>query len=186
MTACAACAYQPARTLLSDTATAIMAVITAMTFSASGAAPTPIYQIYQAALALTPFTLTIIFAAYVLNLLFALLTFGSISDHIGRRPAILAALSLNITAMIMFVMADSAAGLIAARSVQGFATGLATAALGAAILDTSKTRGPVLNSVTAFGGLTAGSLGAVPLRSAPSCRSRKHMNARVSSRPSIS
>src|SRR5262249_57033987 len=49
--------------------------------------------------------------------------------------------------------------LIAARAVQGFATGLATATLGAAIMDTDRSRGPVLNSITAFFGLTVGSLG---------------------------
>jgi MFS family permease len=61
--------------------------------------------------------------------------------------------------MIMFISGDSAATLIVARVVQGFATGLATATLGAAIMDTDKSRGPVLNSITAFIGLTAGSLG---------------------------
>jgi len=49
--------------------------------------------------------------------------------------------------------------LIAARAVQGFATGLATATLGAAIMDTDRRRGPVLNSITTFIGLTVGSLG---------------------------
>ena len=49
--------------------------------------------------------------------------------------------------------------MIVARIVQGFATGLATATLGAAIMDTDRSRGPVLNSITAFIGLTAGSLG---------------------------
>jgi len=43
--------------------------------------------------------------------------------------------------------------------VQGFATGLATTTLGAAILDVDRGRGPVLNSLTAFAGLTVGSLG---------------------------
>jgi MFS family permease len=143
--------------------TTVVAVIAAMTFSASGAAPTPLYHQYQESFGLTPFTVTIIFASYVLSLLAALLTVGSLSDYIGRRPAILAALALNIAAMVMFMAADSAIALIAARAVQGFATGLATATLGAAILDTDRSRGPVLNSVTAFGGLTAGSLGAAVL-----------------------
>jgi MFS family permease len=118
------------RLLLSNLATTIMTVITAMTFSASGAA------------------------------LGALLTVGSLSDFIGRRPAILAALALNIVAMAMFIFADSAVALIAARAVQGFATGLAAAALGAAILDIDRGRGPVLNSITAFTGLAVGNLGA--------------------------
>jgi MFS family permease len=160
---CIPCARQQPRTSLSSSATTVAAAIAAMTFSASGAAPTPLYHHYQESFGLTPFMVTIIFAAYVLSLLAALLTVGSLSDYIGRRPAILAALVLNIAAMVMFMAADSAFALIAARAVQGFATGLATATLGAAILDTDRSRGPVLNSVTAFCGLTAGSLGAAAL-----------------------
>jgi MFS family permease len=163
MSICVACPRQQARASLSNTATTVMAAITVMTFAACGAAPTPLYQQYQESFGLTPFMLTVIFAAYVVSLLAALLTVGSLSDYIGRRPAILAALALNIVAMVMFVTADSAGALIAARAVQGFATGLATATLGATILDTDRSRGPVLNSVTAFAGLTAGSLGAAAL-----------------------
>jgi len=160
MSACIDCLAAPQpRASLSTKTTTVIAVITAMTFAASGAAPTTLYQRYQEVFGLTPFILTIIFGAYVLSLLAALLTVGSLSDYIGRRPAILAALALNVAAMLMFISADSAATLIAARVVQGFATGLATATLGAAIMDTDRNRGPVLNSITAFIGLTAGSLG---------------------------
>ena len=159
MTTCITCPRQPQRESLSYRATTLIAVITAMTFAASGAAPTTLYQHYQETFGLTPFMLTVIFGAYVLSLLGALLTVGSLSDYIGRRPAILAALSLNVVAMVMFISADSAAALIAARAVQGFATGLATATLGAAIMDTDRSRGPVLNSITAFIGLAVGSLG---------------------------
>lgn len=163
MSICVACPRQQARASLSHTTTKVMAVFTAMTFSACGAAPTPLYHQYQESFGLTPFVLTVVFAAYVVSLLAALLTIGSLSDYIGRRPAIMAALALNIVAMVMFVAADSAGALIVARAVQGFATGLATATLGATILDTDRIRGPVLNSVTAFAGLTAGSLGAAAL-----------------------
>jgi Major Facilitator Superfamily len=151
------------RSVLSNATTTVVAVITAMTFAASGAAPTPLYQQYQESFGLTPFAITVVFAAYVLSLLTALLTVGSLSDYVGRRPAILAALVLNIVSMAMFMTAGSGAALIAARALQGFATGLATATLGAAILDNDRSRGPVLNSITAFGGLTAGSLGAAIL-----------------------
>ena len=47
MSICVACPRQQARTSLSNTATTAMAVFTAMTFSACGAAPTPLYQQYQ-------------------------------------------------------------------------------------------------------------------------------------------
>ena len=145
---------------LSCNVTTITAVISAMTFSASGAAPTPLYQEYQSHFGLTPFMVTVIFAAYVLCLLLALLTVGSLSDYIGRRPAILSALAMNVVAMLIFMTAGSAGALVVARAVQGFATGFATTTLGATILDTDRERAPVLNSVTAFAGLSAGTLGA--------------------------
>jgi hypothetical protein len=156
---CVTCNEVQPRPVLSNGATTVVAVIAAMTFAASGAAPTALYHQYQDSFGLTPFAITIIFAAYVLSLLAALLTVGSLSDYIGRRPAILAALVLNVVAMAMFMAASSEAALIAARALQGFATGLATASVGAAILDNDRSRGPILNSVTAFCGLTAGSLG---------------------------
>jgi MFS family permease len=103
---------------------------------------------------------TVIFAAYVLCLLLALLTVGSLSDYIGRRPAILSALAMKVVAMLIFMTAASAGALVVARAVQGFATGFAKTTLGATILDTDRERAPVLNSVTAFAGLSAGTLGA--------------------------
>lgn len=90
----------PSSGTLSCYVTTLTAVAAAITFAASGAAPTPLYHQYQQHFGLTPFMITIIFAAYVLSLLLALLTVGSLSDYIGRRRAILAALTLNVLAMI--------------------------------------------------------------------------------------
>jgi hypothetical protein len=154
-----ACASPPPGTL-SCYVTTLTAVAAAITFSASGAAPTPLYHEYQEHFGLTPFAITIIFAAYVFSLLSALLTVGSLSDYIGRRPVILGALTANILAMIVFMTAGSAAALILARVIQGFANGVAITTLAATILDTDKERAPLLNSVTAFAGLSAGTLGA--------------------------
>src|SRR4029077_1879656 len=56
--------------------------------------------------------------------------------------------------------AGSAAALIIARALQGFATGMAITTLAAIILDTDKERAPLLNSFTVFAGLSAGTLGA--------------------------
>jgi hypothetical protein len=44
--------------------------------------------------------------------------------------------------------------------MQGFANGFAITTLAATILDTDKERAPLLNSFTAFAGLSAGTLGA--------------------------
>jgi MFS family permease len=135
----------------------------AMLIAASSSAATPLYHLYQESMHLTPFWITIVFAVYVASLLAALLTVGGVSDYVGRRPVILAALLLNAAAMILFSEARDVGQLILARAVQGLCVGTGTTALGAAILDSSRARGPLLNSVTPFLGLTAGSLGAAAL-----------------------
>lgn len=141
----------------------IFAVITAITFSACSSAPTPLYRLYQDHFGLTPLVLTTIFGSYAFSLLAALLTVGSLSDYVGRRPVTFVALLLNAVAMVIFLEAESAPALIAARVVQGFATGAAITTLGAAILDADRRRGPLLNSITAFIGLTIGAFGAAAL-----------------------
>src|ERR1700733_14829513 len=135
----------------------------AILIAASSSAVTPLYHLYQASMHLTPFWITIVFASYVASLLAALLTVGGLSDYVGRRPVILAALLLNAAAMVLFSEARDVGQLILARMVQGLCVGVGTTAMGAAILDTSRARGPLLNSVTAFLGMTAGSLGAAAL-----------------------
>ena len=115
----------PPRGSLSCHVTTITAVIAAMTFSASGAAPTPLYQEYQSHFGLTPFLVTVIFATYVLCLLLALLTVGSLSDYVGRRLVFAGALVVEAGAMSLFVESDGVGWLLCARAVQGFATGAA-------------------------------------------------------------
>ena len=135
----------------------------AMLIAASSSAATPLYRLYQESMHLTPLWITIVFAVYVASLLAALLTVGGLSDYVGRRPVILAALLLNAAAMVLFAEARDVGQLILARAVQGLCVGTGTTALGAAILDTNRARGPLLNSVTAFLGMTAGALGAAAL-----------------------
>jgi len=132
--------------------------LTSITFSAVASAPTPIYRLYQVILGLTPLTVTLIFAVYSFTMIGAFLTLARLSDFVGRKPMILAALGLNAVALALFVFAGSAEALLAARAAQGVATGIALATLGATIADTAPLASPTLNSVTAFIGLTAGSL----------------------------
>jgi hypothetical protein len=153
----------PRQSPTSRRALTVFGVIAAITFSASSSAPTPLYRLYQEHLGLSPLLLTVIFAAYTFSLLGALLTVGSLSDYVGRRPVTFAALVLNAVAMFMFIEAQSAVALIAARMVQGVAVGAAITTLGAAILDADRVRGPLFNSVTAFAGLTVGAFGAAAL-----------------------
>jgi MFS family permease len=150
----------PASQALAPRTMTIFATAAAITFSACGSAPTPVYHFYQETLGLSPFLLTLIFATYAFSLLAALLTVGSLSDYVGRRPVILGALAMNVLAQIAFLTAHSAEALVAARAVQGLATGAAITSLAAAILDSAPRHGPLLNSITPFIGLTIGTLGA--------------------------
>src|SRR6201985_2828266 len=133
---------------LSPGAMTVLRFVSAMLIAASSSAVTPLYHLYQASMQLTPFWITVVFASYVASLLAALLTVGGLSDYVGRRPVILAALLLNAAAMVLFSEARDVGQLILARAVQGLCVGIATPVLGAAILDTDHRRGPLLNSVT--------------------------------------
>lgn len=63
--------------------------ITLLSFLAASTAPTPLYHLYQDQLHFSAAVLTLIFGVYALSLLAALLTVGSLSDHLGRKPVIL-------------------------------------------------------------------------------------------------
>ena len=134
-------------------------VIMVLTFLAASSAPTPLYQVYQDHLHFSAAMLTAIFGVYAVSLLAALLTVGSLSDYLGRKPVIFVALLLNSVAMLLFINADSTACLLAARALQGFATGTATAVLSATLLDTDRVRGPMLNSLAPMLGMASGGLG---------------------------
>jgi MFS family permease len=133
--------------------------ITLLSFLAASTAPTPLYHLYQEHLQFSAATLTVIFGVYAISLLVALLTVGSLSDHLGRKPVIFTAVLLNVLAMLLFINADSVAWLISARVLQGFATGMATAVLSAALLDTDRRHGPLINSVAPLLGMAVGAMG---------------------------
>lgn len=145
--------------LTSHRSSLVFLAITLLTFLAASSAPTPLYPLYQEGLHFSAGMLTLIFGVYALSLLAALLTVGSLSDHLGRRPVIFAALVLNMLAMLLFINESSVAWLIAARTLQGFATGMATAVLGAALLDNDRQQGPLINSVAPMLGMACGAMG---------------------------
>ncbi|MFJ4131366.1 MFS transporter [Pseudomonas cyclaminis] len=144
---------------ISHRSSLVFLAITLLTFLAASSAPTPLYHLYQQGLHFSAGMLTLIFGVYALSLLAALLTVGSLSDHLGRKPVIFAALLLNMLAMLLFINEHSVAWLIAARTLQGFATGMATAVLGAALLDTDRQQGPLVNSVAPLLGMACGAMG---------------------------
>ncbi|MEI2297022.1 MFS transporter [Ensifer sp. MJa1] len=133
--------------------------VTLATFFGASSAPTPLYRFYQENFAASPVEMTVIFAVYAFALLAALLIAGSVSDHLGRKPVIFGALIIEMAAMALFFLADGTGWLIAARIVQGLATGVAGASLGAALVDVDHARGQLVNSLAPLIGLAVGALG---------------------------
>lgn len=120
---------------LRRTSAFLVAVSTMVAMLAGSAAPSPLYPVYRQLWGFSAFTLTVIFAVYVAALLASLLTAGSLSDRVGRKPVVGIGLILLALAMLLFIGADGVGGLVAARIVQGVATGLVTGAVTAMIVD---------------------------------------------------
>jgi MFS family permease len=125
-----------------------------VTFLAASSAPTPLYGIYQQAWRFSDLTTTAVFGVYAVVLLAALLVAGRLSDHVGRRPVLLAGVFGQIAALVVFVGADGVGWLYAGRVIQGFATGLSIGAIGAGMLDLHPGKGAVANATAP--GLGAG------------------------------
>ncbi|MET8560996.1 MFS transporter [Streptomyces flaveolus] len=130
----------------------------AVSFLAASSAPTPLYALYQEHWGFTPITTTVVFAVYAVAVLAGLLTLGKVSDHVGRRPVLLAALVGQIASMTIFTTATGVSALVAARVVQGLATGGALGTIGAAMLDLDRPRGTVANTIVPGTGTAVGAL----------------------------
>ncbi|MFE9684047.1 MFS transporter [Streptomyces sp. NPDC006285] len=150
------------RELNRPTAFAALAVVFVL-FMAASSAPSPLYVVYQQQWDFSATTLTTVFAVYVLGMIAALLVLGALSDHLGRRPVLLSAITLEAASMALFLTADGVPLLLTARLVQGVATGAAMTALGAALADLNPTHAPhragVVTGAAPTFGLGLGALG---------------------------
>jgi MFS family permease len=133
------------------------------TFLATSSAPTPLYGVYGRLWGLSAATTSVVFGAYALALLAALLVFGRLSEQAGRRRVVWSALAVQVVAMAAFVTADGIGGLLAGRVLQGLSTGVGLAAVGAALLDVDPERGRVANAAAPPVGSAVGALGSAAL-----------------------
>ncbi len=152
---------RPSRWLLSPRIAFYLEASVTLGFLAGSAAPTPLYAVYREAWGFSPTMLTVAFGIYALAVLAALLVTGRLSDHIGRRPVLIAAAATQALVMVVFATAHSLGDLMLGRVLQGLSAGAAVAAVGAGLLDLDKTRGAVANAVapmlgTGLGGIVAG------------------------------
>lgn len=136
--------------------------VTSAAMLAASSAPSPLYSVYQQRWGFSAVTLTAVFAVYVIALLATLLVAGRLSDHLGRRPVLAVGLLLDAGAMALFLSASGVGWLVAARILQGIATGAAIGVLGAYLLDLQPADGSrlgsLVNSIAPSAGLAVGAV----------------------------
>jgi MFS family permease len=122
--------------------------------------PTPLYAIYASRLHLKPFLITVIFATYALGVIAALMLFGRLSDQVGRRPVLFAAVAFSVASAAVFVSSGTLPALFTGRVLSGISAGLVTGAATAYIseLHHDRSRGSLLATASNMGGLGLGPL----------------------------
>ena len=122
--------------------------------------PTPMYALFAEELHFHVLTTTIIFAAYAGGVLAALLLFGRWSDVVGRRPVLLAGITMAAASAVVFVLADSVPELLIGRVLSGLSAGLFTGTATAAVIEAApeawRGRAAAVASVVNIGGLGLG------------------------------
>lgn len=123
---------------------------------------TPLYDLYRSAYGFSPLVMVLLYAAYVIGNLAALLLFGRFSDQIGRKPVVFAGLGLAAVSTGLFLVGASPAWLFAGRVASGCAVGMGAGAATAWITEfTPKDRrAGAASTMTAFNfaGLALGPL----------------------------
>lgn len=122
---------------------------------ASGS-PAMVYPLYEHSWQLSPAVTTSVFAVYPVVLVVALLLFGDLSDHIGRRTSILLGLCSILIGVLVFALAPNVEWLFVGRLFQGLGVGLSLSPAGAALVELDRTgaRASSVNTVAIAVGLT--------------------------------
>ena len=86
--------------------------------------PSPLYGLYQQRDGFSSFTITLIYGAYAIGVVAALMLAGHVSDWHGRRRVLLPAVATSIVSAIVFLAWRDVPGLIVARIVNGLSVGV--------------------------------------------------------------
>lgn len=129
---------------------------------AGSTVPTPLYIIYKQQFGFSQISLTLIYAAYVIGNLAALLLFGRLSDQIGRRKCGIAALITAMLSALIFLFAHGIISLYFGRILSGLAIGIGagtgTAWLAELTAEPDKSHATVIATSANFVGLGMGAL----------------------------
>jgi MFS family permease len=124
--------------------------------------PTPLYPLYEKAFHFGELVTTVVFAAYAVGVIAALLLFGHWSDQLGRRPMLQAGLVLSGLSAVVFLLAGTLGWLFVGRVLSGLSAGIFTGTATATIVDLApdggKSRASLIAAAVNMGGLGAGPL----------------------------
>jgi MFS family permease len=125
---------------------------------AGGTLPSPLYPYYVRRLGLTPLLVTVVFATYAVGVLVALLLLGGVSDRVGRRPVLAAAVAVAAVSTAVFLLWPTLPGLLLGRVLSGLSVGLTTGTATAALAELHPDRraATTLATVANMGGLGLG------------------------------
>lgn len=129
---------------------------------AASATPIPLYRQYQQVDGVSYYALSLSSVVYFVGAVTALVIFGRLSDHVGRRNVSLISLLLSAVAMLLLMQVHSAAPLLSGRLLQGLSCGLASTALAAWVVDCGRCvpgwLAPAVISCGPMSGLTVGGM----------------------------
>lgn len=148
---------------VSNLRSALIATAAFVVAFAAAAIPIPLYSHYQQTVGISDPEISLTIVSYLSGVLIVLFFAGSVSDALGRRPLVCAALGFGCVACLMFANLSGATMLQAARFVQGVSCGLTMSATSAFAIDSCgmryRTLGVTVASCGSLIGLTFGSLG---------------------------
>lgn len=120
--------------------------------------PSGLYAIYQRDWGLSTDKTVVVFSCYAVGVIVTL-TYGHLSDSLGRKPIALTSMGLSLVSTLMFLavaLVDShEAVLYLARIVSGFSVGLATGSFAALLQEKLLTQIGALTSTVAVSGALA-------------------------------
>jgi len=139
---------------------------TFLTLAAFTTVPSPLYSLYQARDRFSPFTLTVIFAAYAIGVIGALAFAGHLSDWHGCRRLLIPAAAFTVASAIVFLTWTSVPGLLLARVLSGISIGLTQSTATAYLAELHQRHRPYASALRAqvtattvnLGGLGVGAL----------------------------
>ncbi|KAJ1684368.1 hypothetical protein LUZ63_020123 [Rhynchospora breviuscula] len=139
--------------------------------------PTPLWPIYESQRGMSQLTVTVAFAAYAVGVLVSLFLLGHVSDWVGRRRLLLAAVGAEVVSAAVFLLWPATPGVLVARVVCGVGVGMITATATAHLAElhaaarpgASPRRAALVSTAANIGGLGLGAfLGGVVVTALPS------------------